>query len=62
MKRQSLKTSLRRRGSENRAEHTRKRRQQYLEMINTGRIKNPVDKTLEYYDIVKVGDKYSVIP
>ena len=40
----------------------RKRRQQYLEMINTGRIKNPVDKTLEYYDIVKVGDKYSVIP
>ena len=62
MKRQSLKTSLRRRGSENRAEHMRKRRQQYLEMINTGRIKNPVDKTLEYYDIVKVGDKYSVIP
>ena len=22
------------------------------EMINTGRIKNPIDKTLEYYDIV----------
>ena len=34
---------------------------QYVKMLNDGKIKQPKEQTLEYYKIVKVGDKYSVI-
>ena len=34
---------------------------QYVKMLNDGKIKQPKEQTLEYYKIVKVGDKYNVI-
>ena len=34
---------------------------QYVKMLNDGKIKQPKEQTLEYYKIVRVGDKYSVI-
>ena len=34
---------------------------QYVKMLNDGKIKQPKEQTLEYYKIVKVGDKYSVM-
>ena len=34
---------------------------QYVKMLNDGKIKQPKEQTLEYYKIVKVGDKYSVV-
>ena len=34
---------------------------QYVKMLNDGKIKQPKQQTLEYYKIVKVGDKYSVV-
>ena len=30
---------------------------QYVKMLNDGKIKQPKEQTLEYYKIVKVGDK-----
>ena len=30
-------------------------------MLNDGKIKQPKEQTLEYYKIVKAGDKYSVV-
>ena len=37
------------------------KQEQYVKMLNDGKIKQPKEQTLEYYKIVKVGDKYSVI-
>ena len=37
------------------------KQEQYVKMLNDGKIKQPKEQTLEYYKIVKIGDKYSVI-
>lgn len=37
------------------------KQEQYVKMLNEGKIKQPKTETLEYYKIVKVGDKYSAI-
>ena len=37
------------------------KQEQYVKMLNDGKIKQPKQQTLEYYKIVKVGDKYSVV-
>ena len=37
------------------------KQEQYVKMLNDGKIKQPKEQTLEYYKIVKVGDKYSVV-
>jgi len=37
------------------------KREQYANMLNEGKIKQPKEVTLEYYKIVKVGDKYVMI-
>ena len=37
------------------------KREQYANMLNEGKIKQPKEITLEYYKIVKVGDKYVMI-
>ena len=37
------------------------KQEQYVKMLKDGKIKQPKEQTLEYYKIVKVGDKYSVI-
>ena len=34
---------------------------QYLKMLNDGKIKQPKEQTLEYYRIVKDGEKYALI-
>ena len=33
---------------------------QYLEMLNNGKIKQPKQQTLDYYSIIKEGDKYVI--
>ena len=37
------------------------KQEQYVKMLNDGKIKQPKEQTLEYYKIVKIGNKYSVI-
>ena len=37
------------------------KREQYANMLNEGKIKQPKEITFEYYKIVKVGDKYVMI-
>ena len=37
------------------------KREQYANMLNEGKIQQPKEVTLEYYKIVKVGDKYVMI-
>ena len=37
------------------------KQEQYVKMLNDGKIKQPKPETLEYYKIIKIGDKYSVI-
>ena len=37
------------------------KREQYLKMLNEDKIKQPKPQTLEFYKIVKVGDKYVFI-
>ena len=34
---------------------------QYLKILNDGKIKQPKEQTLEYYKIVKDGEKYALI-
>ena len=36
------------------------KQEQYVKMLNDGKIKQPKNETLEYYKIIKTGDKYSV--
>ena len=36
------------------------KQEQYVKMLNDGKIKQPKPETLEYYKIIKIGDKYSV--
>ena len=37
------------------------KQEQYVKILNDDKIKQPKEQSLEYYKIVKVGDKYSVI-
>ena len=37
------------------------KQQQYLKMLNDGKIKQPKEQTLEYYKIIKDGDKCVLI-
>ena len=36
------------------------KQEQYVKMLNDAKIKQPKTETLEYYKIIKIGDKYSV--
>ena len=33
---------------------------QYIDMLNNGKIKQPKQQTLDYYSIIKEGDKYVI--
>ena len=37
------------------------KREQYVEMLNKGKIKTPKESTLEFYKIVKVGETYVMV-
>ena len=36
------------------------KQKQYIEMLNNGKIKQPKQQTLDYYSIIKEGDKYVI--
>ena len=36
------------------------KQKQYLDMLNNGKIKQPKQQTLDYYSIIKEGDKYVI--
>ena len=36
------------------------KQQQYIDMLNNGKIKQPKQQTLDYYSIIKEGDKYVI--
>ena len=36
------------------------KQKQYIDMLNNGKIKQPKQQTLDYYSIIKEGDKYII--
>ena len=61
MRKQKLKKSFEKKGIGRPAGSYETKQGQYVKMLNDGKIKQPKQQTLEYYKIVKVGDKYSVV-
>ena len=61
MKRKRLKKIFEKKGIGRPTGTYESKQEQYVKMLNEGKIKQPKTETLEYYKIVKVGDKYSAI-
>ena len=61
MRKQKLKKIFERKGIGRPAGSYETKQGQYVKTLNDGKIKQPKQQTLEYYKIVKVGDKYSVV-